>query len=762
MNFKGKKPGTLNAFLFWAMLIAFVFLATLMVPRDRSQLYNYQVGDLIRQTVIAPYDFDILKPADQIDQEKDQIIKDTPQVFNNNTDVIKDQQGAITFFFQLARSVQLKYRQLQRTRDSRELYRYVQDRYPALVKEARSDSIAFEEAETTLNTQMGISVRDNPWKEIYLNSDDQALDLNDLEKNISTLTQSVYQNGISDIPKQEILSTRISISRDGEESIVSQSTIYDVAEASNTLIKQITALYPDLSLGKRQLISQLVPRFIKPNLIFDRERTTTRRNDGINRIPIVQGKVLKDEKIVDANTRITADIYQKLTSLNTETSLRYAQSFGWRFLIKFAGDYLIMSILVSILMIFLYIYDKKLLRDLKRMSLLLLVMLLILGIAFILVGMSKFPPVTVPIVVAALLITIFFGSQIAFISSLIILLILAYILGNHFQFILLHSLPVVTGIMIFRKLRTRDQIFMAMIWVFAAYCVTIAAIELPKYTGYHEILQMLYYALLNTIASILSTYSLVILFEKIYDLTTDMTLLELSDLNRPVLKELAIKAPGTYHHSVMVGNLAEAAAEAIGANSLLARVGAYYHDIGKISKAEYFIENQKSGDNKLNQLKPHMAAKVVLNHVREGLEMAEKYNIPKIISDFIPTHHGTTTVAYFYRIAMDQAENPASVDESDFRYHGPRPTTKETGILMLVEAMEAAVRSIDKPTQQAIQQMVTKLFKNRLAENQLDICPLTLAELDQIQNAVIPILSGMYHVRIAYPGSRKGEIKSAK
>ena len=763
MKFTDKPSTFFNKLLYWGMLLSFVLIATIMIPRDRSQLYNYQVGDLIRQTVIAPFNFDILKPEDHIKEEKKIILENTPQVYNVNQSIVSDQEISISFFFQLARSVQQKHKQLLRSQEEVNLNRYVLDRYDVLAKVVRADSIAFKEAVNTLNTQMKINIEDAPWKELYYSQDGSAIKLSDLEKNIINLTISVFENGISDISKNEIISTRISISQSGEESIISKETIYDLDEASNTLINQITALYPDFNLDKKQLISLLIPKFIKANLIYDRERTEKRRNDAISRIPIVQGKVLKDEKIVDANIRITNDIYQKLYSLNYETSQRYAQSFGWQMLIKFIGDFMVIAILLTILLLFIFINEKKLLFDLKRLSLLLLIMTIVLTIAYILVHISEFPPVTVPIVMTALLVTIFFGSNIAFISSLIELLILAYFLGNHLQFILLHSLPVVIGIIAFRRLRTRDQIFLAMVWVYAAYLVTILATELPKYSGLDDVVQILYYALLNTVASILGTYSLVILFEKLYDLTTDMTLLELSDLNRPILKELAIKAPGTYHHSVMAGNLAETAAEAIGANSLLARVGSYYHDIGKISKAEYFIENQRSEENKLNQLKPHMAAKVVTNHVREGLELAEKYNIPKIISDFIPTHHGTTTVAYFYDMALKEAEKPGSVNENEFKYHGSRPTTKETGILMLVEALEAAVRSIKKPSYQNITQMIDKLFKKRLSENQLDLCPLTLAEIGQIKKAVIPILTGMYHVRIEYPDDKnQNEQKNGK
>ena len=238
--------------------------------------------------------------------------------------------------------------------------------------------------------------------------------------------------------------------------------------------------------------------------------------------------------------------------------------------------------------------------------------------------------------------------------------------------------------------------------------------------------------------------------------------MELLDYDHPLLKKAQQETNGTFNHSIVVGNLAESCAGAIGAHSLLCRVGAYYHDIGKMVKPEYFIENQYAGKNLHDSLTPTMSAKIIRNHVKEGLTLAKEYRLPKIVSDFIPMHHGTTRVEYFYRKALEAAENGnGKVDEIQFRYPGPKPNTKETGILMICEAVEAAVRSINNPDIIKIKNMIDKIVKKRIDEGQLDNCPLTLDELNKIVGTVdgntgmLPVLRGIYHIRIEYPDDTK-------
>lgn len=243
-----------------------------------------------------------------------------------------------------------------------------------------------------------------------------------------------------------------------------------------------------------------------------------------------------------------------------------------------------------------------------------------------------------------------------------------------------------------------------------------------------------------------------VLFESLFDVCTTFTLLELSDSNHPLQQQLAIKAPGTYHHSIIVGNLAKAAAEAIDANSLLTRVGSLYHDIGKMDMPEYFVENQIAGQNKHETIAPKMSALILASHIKVGLEMAEKNKLPKLIRSYIPEHHGNQLMSYFYHKAMEMKLPDEVIAEADFRYPGPKPRTKESGIIMLADGVEAATHSIKEPTAGKIRAMVRSIIDSRLQDGELNECDLTIGDLKKIEEAFMPILLGIYHVRIEYPG----------
>ena len=239
------------------------------------------------------------------------------------------------------------------------------------------------------------------------------------------------------------------------------------------------------------------------------------------------------------------------------------------------------------------------------------------------------------------------------------------------------------------------------------------------------------------------------LFESTFGLTTDITLLELSDLNRPLLKRLALEAPGTYHHSIMIGTLAEEAAMSINANSLLARVGSYYHDIGKMLKPEYFVENQMGAKNKHEQLTPSMSALILEAHVKEGKELAEENGLPQCIVEFITGHHGSSVMSYFYEKAKSQDDEGTDID--DYRYPGPKPISKEVAIVMLADSVEAASRTLEDPTPARIRGLVRKIIFSRFESGELDDCDLTLKDLHQIEESFVRVLMGIFHRRIAYP-----------
>jgi len=248
----------------------------------------------------------------------------------------------------------------------------------------------------------------------------------------------------------------------------------------------------------------------------------------------------------------------------------------------------------------------------------------------------------------------------------------------------------------------------------------------------------------------------------VFKIPTNISLLELSDLNHPLLKKLAIEAPGTYHHSIMVGNLSEVACEAIGANSLAARVGAYYHDIGKIPKAEYFTENELGAASKHTNLAPSMSALIIAKHVKEGVEIAKKYKMNQMIIDFITQHHGNSLIAYFYQKAIEKSENGVVPNEDNFRYPGPRPQTKESAIVLLSDAVEAASRTLGEPTPASIRNLVRKIINNKFIDGQLDECDLTLRDMHEIADSFVRVLMGVFHTRLEYPDDHQKNMNGKK
>jgi putative nucleotidyltransferase with HDIG domain len=249
-------------------------------------------------------------------------------------------------------------------------------------------------------------------------------------------------------------------------------------------------------------------------------------------------------------------------------------------------------------------------------------------------------------------------------------------------------------------------------------------------------------------------------FESLFELTTNVTLLELSDLNHPLLRSMVLKAPGTYHHSLIVGNLSEAASDAIGANSLLARVGAYYHDIGKIEKSEYFSENESDKKSHHEGLAPSMSALIITSHVKDGVELAKKHKLNNTIMDFIAQHHGTGLIYYFYQRALEKAADENALEEEGFRYPGPKPQTKEAAIVLLADSVEAASRVLEDPTPARIKSLVQKIINNKFIDSQLDECELTLKDMHKIAESFVRILTGIFHSRVEYPDNGKGKTKS--
>jgi hypothetical protein len=356
--------------------------------------------------------------------------------------------------------------------------------------------------------------------------------------------------------------------------------------------------------------------------------------------------------------------------------------------------------------------------------------------------------------VASMLLAIIFDSRVAFYGTVTIAFLVGAMRGNDYSIGLVSLVAGAFSVYTVRDISHRTQIFRSIIFIFLGYTIAMLALSIEQFDSFNSIGMALVFATANAVISPVLAYALLLFFEKAFNVTTDLTLVALADLNHPLLQELSERAPGTFHHSVMIGNLAEAAAEAIGANAILAKVGGYYHDIGKMLKPEYFVENQVGNRNRHNRLRARMSALIIASHVREGIELGRERHLPEQIIDFIPQHHGTNRISFFYDKALRQAAKRPTKDsiiEEDFRYPGPKPQSKETGIVMLADSVEASTRSLEEMTPQILDRAIDNMIKHRFLEGQLDECELTLRDLSNIREAFLQILIGIHHQRIRYP-----------
>ncbi|MDD5765547.1 MAG: HDIG domain-containing protein [Candidatus Marinimicrobia bacterium] len=733
------------------LIISLVIAMALCFPRVHYSTLNYKVNDITRMPVIAPFDFPILKSDKELIDDRDEALKKVPFVFIQDESVDETEIQDLNRFYEEVNAIRSAKNKLDESRRSEESF-----------AQFESDSSIYRSMIERLESQH--KVEKNSSLQKALTADPKTYLTPVLTNQIHQILSDLYSQLIIDIPKQDIVSEKVSIQQKGEELLEETSRVLSLEEAWTKAKRMLNSRYPNdektISIGYEIMI-----RFIKPNLIFQREITDARQKEILGKVPISKGVVLENEKIVDANTRVTPDVFRKFDSLLKERARRSNINGGLRKSLPIIGDPIMffgqaamIGIIFSFFLIYMSTYRSAIVHNAKMIGLIGIIFLIQTLLTSIFVGKFNVSEYIVPITFAAITLAILFDSKIAFIGISTLAVIIGAQLGGNINFIITSIFASSLAIYSVRKLRQRSQIFRSMLFIVSAYFVSIAITELLRFSSSKEIFTHLLYAGINGIISPVLAYGTIGLFEGAFGITTDLTLLELADFNHPALKLLSKEATGTFTHCVTVGNLAEAAADTIGANALLARVGAYYHDIGKVTKPDYFIENQSFDLNKHDNLAPNLSALIIINHVKEGLRLAAEFKLPKIVADFIPTHHGTTRVEYFYNKALEQAENPADVNDSDFRYPGPKPHTKETGIVMICETIEAASRSLDKPTIGAIEKVIDMIIDKRLKEGQFDECPLTISDLKHIKGdlktntGILPILKGIHHLRIEYPG----------
>ena len=730
------------------------FAISLTFPTGFSIRYSYQLNDIANEPIIAPFDFGILKTEQKLNKDLDEARNSVPFLFSRNQDFVDNQISAIDTFFIYLNDIYTAHDLFISSQDSLYKYRY-EPEFESFQSSFIADSTTYVTLYSEFLNQYQFQIDKTQWDQLLGINESLTEPLNlELFKNqIKQICLNRWAEGIIDEPLENIFSAEISIVQGGELVIAPTKNYNDIESAWKKNREEVNQIY-DNELDIKSILSyELINEFTKPNILFDKDLTESRQKERLDKVSRFQGTVLANELIVDTNNRITESVLLKLKSLQLESERRLGYEKAADKFREYLGAFFVVSILLFLLFSFFYIYRNEYFKDSKFLLLIGLLMYLIVFSSWIIVS-YQLPVYIIPIAMFSILLTVLLDTTVSLISSTILILLVSLLIGNDLDFAIIQFFISFIAILSVRKLRKRRQIIATMLTLVMCSLFVFFSVMLFKGIDFldYNYSTVGYLALSSFLCPILA-FGLVPLFESFFGITTDLSLIELLDYDQPLLKKLMEDAPGTHTHSVKVGTLAESCANAIGARALLCRVGSYYHDIGKIKKPEYYAENQ-TGENKHDSITPHMSAKILKQHVTDGLTLADEYGLPTIVKDFIKTHHAKNRMEFFYKKAL---ENDSKVDENEFRYPGPKPTSKETGIVMLAEAIEAQANSLKNPTLEKFETMIDKAIRSRLEDGQLDECPLTMEDLQKIKgrrdgkHGLLPVLSGLYHSRPEYP-----------
>jgi hypothetical protein len=587
--------------------------------------------------------------------------------------------------------------------------------------------------------------------------------IEDIRNKTKTVLTQLFAQGIISVKLEKKLakSEREFITlRDPDtekEKKVSKNTFLTLNKAKKELIAKMQNLLPEHR--KLRIVTiNILEQILQPNVTLNEELTKKRRQVAYDNAPIEykMKEVKKDELIIARGQRVNREHLLKIKGMLRQQVKKN------RFSMFFSGAAILTLIFLALISFYLKTYEPKIFLSIRKLTLTGILFVFILAIAKV-ITLSSLPSFTIPTAIASILLAILIGPRLAIMISIVLSIFVGIIAGDQLNVATVSFVGSIVGIFFIQGARRRSQILISGCLVGIANFASICALELLHGLKYVVFLKDGFWGIINGLGTGIIVTGILPVFEYIFKIITNISLLELSDINHPLLKEMVLKAPGTYHHSLIVGNLAEAACDAIGANSLLARVGSYFHDIGKIEKAEYFSENQVGiAKKKHDKLTPSMSSLIITNHVKDGVELARKYKLNQAIIDFTEQHHGTSLIFYFYQRALEKVEADEIPKEEGFRYPGPKPQTKETAVVLLADSVEAASRTLSEPTPARIKGLVRKIINNKFIDSQLDQCELTLKDLEVIGETFARILMGIFHSRVEYEKTEeksKGENK---
>lgn len=742
-----------NVYIRVLILLGFLGILVLSVPQTSfKEPVNYEVGEPWRaDDLTAPFTFAVQKDDEEIKEERQTILETTPPIFHINHDAEISTKTSLDSLFQNLKPLTNSYEEWQQAkrqdsedvaRDSLEFVR-LKNNFPINLSE--------DSWQTLLENYEAVQAEDrNPNTKSA--SENQFIAVN-LKQQLEQLIDELLDDGIIDTNKDELSNDEITVRdlKKRTERTLDLVNVRDLPEAREYARYRLSRNYYE---EMANVGTEIFDQVIQPNLIFNEEETQARIDDALAEISDSKGAVAQGQVIIRRGDIVTQEKYNMLQSLADARSQNASTLERW---LRYGGDVLSIIAILTIFFFYLYLYRKYIFTNNALLLLVLIAISLICVSSSIVYEFDNISPYIVPVAIAPIILTIIFDSRVGLMSTITLALLTGLINGNNFEYAMATTIACSLGLFSVRDIKKRSQFFFTTPGiVFISYLVIILGFSMTSFNSWSQLGNELFYIAINAVF-ILFTYPLILLFEKSFKITTDFTLLELSDTNLPILKELMTKAPGTFHHSLQVSNLAEAAAGAIRANSLLCRVGGLYHDIGKMENPGYFTENQTES-NEHDKLKPRMSALVIKAHVSNGVKMAEERGLPDVIIDFIKTHHGDSLIKFFWDKAKKQAdENKKEIREEDFRYDGPLPQTKETGILLLADCVEASSRAMKDPNYQKLENLIDKMVDERVNEGQLSNTPLTFQDIRIIKETFLNILVGIYHSRVEYPEDKDQE-----
>jgi len=751
------------------ILFTVSLLAALCIsPGGTPSIRYYKVGDIARHNIKAPGDF-LVEDIPSTIKKKKEAEAASLSVYDFDDGASKDTARRISSAFSLMRQHLAEIDSNAKTASTDDSKMEGKKFNAAPEIRAAYLEASREERRQAFEGELFVKVDENDF--MFLEGMSFSAEIESYLKEAMT---PIIEAGIVDskellLPEKDRGITVRNVVNRKEKVITDISVFIDINEARTAMAERLTPLLKGWKNGGIKILTGLAGQMMKPNLTFNRNETEKRKAEALEAASPVYFQVKEGEMILREGERATEDHLLKLEVLSGRIENQTV-------IIRFIG----MFFLVAVFTYSLYHFSVQNIRKIKFVTkdLIFLSITLITTLIFFRLSIPVteamqnafpfIPPASYRFLFTAaaisMLVRVVLNSEVALVFSVALSVMAALMMKNNLAFAIFTLIGCIAGSQMVRQCKYRVVLIKAGFYVGLVNAAIVVILGLVS--GDLFVMDYAFSPLFGFIGGALSgviVIGLTPVVEGIFGYTTNFKLLELASLDHPLLKELITQSPGTYHHSWIIGNLVENAAESIRANPLLARVSALYHDIGKMKKPQYFFENQQGGKNPHDKLAPSLSSLILIGHVKDGIELAREYRLGKAITDIIPQHHGTRLIRFFYQKAKDQEDPDVhEVNEKDFRYPGPKPQTKEAGLVMLADAVEAASRTIQDPTPARIQAVVKKIISEIFADGQLDECELTLKDLNQIANSFNRVLNGIFHARIDYPDADEDKGKTGK